>query len=683
MGLGLGAAGKTAASQGLTAAQMWSMRRLGDPRPSPDGTRVAFVTREYNVETNHSVASLWVVSSSGGPPTRLTRAEVHDRSPRWLLDNRTLVFLSDRGGSTQIWAIRIDGGEPYRVTDWPLDVGNLAVSPDGARVAVSMEVFPECGAPACTAARMEAREKAAVQARVYSELLFRHWDAWDDGRRNHLFAASLRISAAGKVETGEPLDLMAGLNADSPTRPFGGGEEFAFSPDGTEITYAAKVLPGSEAAWRTDVDLYRVPVTGSAPPERITAANRAWDTMPAYSPDGRWLAWLAMARPGFESDRFHIVLQDRQAGTRRLLAESWDRSAGTMTWSSDSRTVVVTAQETGRQKIFAIDLAGDSVRPVVEQHRNAAVVAGSDNRIFFLQDSLTAPADLYSVSLQDGKVRRLTSFNADLLGQIVMSPPEDFWFTGAGGDRVHGWLLRPAGSRGPRRWPVAFLIHGGPQGAWLDQFHYRWNPQIYAAAGYMTLAINFHGSTGYGQAFTDSITRDWGGAPYQDLMIGLDQFVDREPGADADRMCALGASYGGYMINWIEGHTDRFHCLVNHDGLFDLSSMYFSTEELWFPEWEFGGTPTEHPALYKRWTPSRFVKNWKTPMLVFHGGKDFRVPESQGFSTFTALRRLDIPAKLVYFPGENHWVLRPANALFWHETVLDWLARWTGGGGKP
>jgi dipeptidyl aminopeptidase/acylaminoacyl peptidase len=668
------------APDGLTPEDLWSMIRVADPQPSPDGGRFAFVAREYDIEKNSRVANLWMVPAADGEPRRLTRASVHDSSPRWLPGGGILLFLSDRSGSSQIWAIDPDGGEPWQLSDLPLDVGNLLVSPSGGQVAFTLEVVPGCEDLECTEKKLHETEASKSRARVYSELLFRHWDRWEDGLRSHIFVAPLTAKDGRPRELGKPVDLMKGLDVDSPTRPFGGTDEIAFSPDGAEIAYTARVVPGSEVAWSTDVDIFRVPVDASTPPQKVSTENRAWDTQPAYSPDGRWLAHLAMSRPGFEADRFRILLRSRAAdgklGAPREVAPEWDRSAGSLAWTSDSRALIVTAQETGRLKIFSVDVGSGEVKTLVNEHHNTSVSVGAHGRIVFLQDSTVSPADLFSVPTGGGEVERLTAINAALLTKIEMSPPEELWFAGAKDERVHAWLVRPPGFRKGRRYPVALLVHGGPQGAYKDQFHYRWNPQIYAGAGYLTLAVNFHGSTGYGQAFTDSISGNWGGAPYEDLMKGVDHLLAAEPAADGERMCALGASYGGYMINWMAGQTDRFRCFVNHDGTFDLSSMYFTTEELWFPEWDVGGTPWENPDNFRRWSPSAHVDKWTTPMLVIHGAQDYRLPETEAFATFTALRRRGIPAKFLYFPDENHWVLRPANAMVWHDTVLEWLGLW-------
>ena len=678
--LALLAVGETAATGAADGSEhpfsvhdMVTMERLGSPQPSPDGRWIVFTRRTYDWESDRTATNLWVVSIEGGQPRRLTASRAHDTGPRWSPDGKTIAFISNRGGSSQIWTIAPGGGEATQRTDLPVDVGNVQWSPDGARFAFTAEVYPDCPDLECTAERDRERDANPVTARVFTRLPFRHWDTWEDDKRSHVMV--LPIDSDGK-----PIDLMKGLDADSPTKPFGGGEEFTWSPDGVEVAFTAKVV--ESPAWSTDLDVYIAATDGSGF-RCITEANEAVDTQPAYSPDGRTIAYLAMMRPGYESDRRRVVLHDRATGRKRVVTESWDRSPESVVWSPDGSRLLVTAAEMGRKKIFGIDLRGDPgddeygrVHEVVGEHYNSGLAVGAADRIVFGQDSLTSPVEIYTSRLDGSDLRQLTHINDERLALARMSRPEELWFDGAGGASVHGWLLKPVDYRPGRRYPIAFMVHGGPQGSWSDHFHYRWNPQAYAGAGYVVVAINFHGSTGYGQAFTDDIRQDWGGKPFKDLMRGLDHVISAYDFADGDRVCALGASYGGYMINWIAGQTQRFKCLVNHDGEFDVRTSYYTTEELWFPEWEFGGPPWESPRVYQRWSPSEHVARWNTPMLVIHGALDFRLPETEGFATFTALQRRGIPSKLVYFPTENHWVLSARNSVFWHETVIGWLDEW-------
>jgi len=503
----------------------------------------------------------------------------------------------------------------------------------------------------------------------------RHWDTWQDGTRNHLFALDL--------ETGQARDLMPAMDADCPSKPFGGSEDYTVSPDGRQVVFSARDA-GREEAWSTNFDLFVVPVDGSSAPRKITT-NPAWDAQPAFAPDGSRLAYLAMSRPGYEADRFRVVIRDWASGAEKSLdlrvddTPLGDRSPSSLAWSADGRELLLTADHLGQHPVFALDVATGKARLVVGQGQTASPQSSAGGRLLFARNSLLGPDELNTVAWQGGDERAVTRLNETKVAAARFGRPEQFSFKGALGDTVYGYLVHPVDFDPAKKYPVAFLIHGGPQGSFGNDFHYRWNPQAYAGAGYAVVMVDFHGSTGYGQAFTDAIRGDWGGKPYQDLVKGLDYALGRYPFLDASRMCALGASYGGYMINWIAGQplADRFRCLVTHDGNIDERSAYFMTEELWFPEWEHGGTPWDDPSGFARDNPIDHVKSWKTPTLVIHGQKDYRIPYAQGLATFTALQRKGIPSELLIFPDENHWVLKPQNSIQWHETVLGWLDRWT------
>ncbi|HNX50852.1 MAG TPA: S9 family peptidase, partial [Thermoanaerobaculaceae bacterium] len=563
------------------------------------------------------------------------------------------------------------GGEPTQVTSLPLDVDNLEVSPAGDALVFSMAVLPGLS-PAETRAEMERRKQVPASGTVYDSLFVRHWDTWKDGTRNHLFAY--------RLSTGKAVDLMLKMDADCPSVPFGGSEEVGFMPDGTNLVFSARTA-GREEAWSTNFDLFQVPTDGSADP-RPLVTRPAWDTQPRFSPDRKSLAYLAMSRPGYEADRYEVVIRDLATGTERqhtLRADTTaagDRSPSELVWSADGKEIYCTADHLGQHSLFAMDPKTGLSRIVVEKGSIASPQPLPDGRVLYLSNSLAGPNEIYLAS-RDGKaVEQITQINAGRVAAARMGKAEQVRFTGAKGDPVYGYLVYPASFDPNKKYPVAFIIHGGPQGSMGNDFHYRWNPQAYAGAGYAALMFDFHGSTGYGQAFTDAINGDWGGAPYEDLMKGLDFALQKYPFLDGARVGALGASYGGYMINWIAGQTDRFKALVCHDGNLDERFAYFDTEELWFPEWEHGGTPWAATAEYGKHNPIDYVKNWKTPMLVVHGQKDFRIPYTQGLSTFTALQRKGVPSKLLVFPDENHWVLKPANSIQWHETVLAWLDQW-------
>ena len=653
-----------------------AMARISDPQPSPDGSRVAFTVTTMDLDANKGRSDLWLAAIDGSGTRRLTTHEAGDSSAAWAGDG-TLYFLSSRSGSSQVWRLSTGGGEAAQVTRLPLDVDALQVGPRGDALYVAMAVFPNCADPVpCTVERVAAEEARKTSGMVYDRLFVRQWDTWEDGRRNHVFRIPLGPDG---LPAGEPLDLMPGVDGDCPTIPFGDASDWTVSPDGAWLVYTAKVVAGSEEAWSTDWDLWAVPTDGSSPARCLTAANPAWDTTPAFSPDGTRLAYLAMARPGYESDRRRFMVMDWPAGAPRVLTEAWDRSPDSFAWSADGRRLVTTAANVGTTTLYAVDAASGAVTALVDRHTNGSPRPLPDGRILFAQNSLVSPVELFTVGAVGGPPRRVTDLNGERLANLEFGEVSQLSFSGAHGDTVYGYLIEPVGFDPARRYPLAFLIHGGPQGSFDDSWHYRWNPQIYAAHGYATVSIDFHGSTGYGQAFTDAINGDWGGAPFEDLMTGLDHVLADHPWIDPGRMAALGASYGGYMINWIQGNTDRFAALVCHDGNLDEYMAYFDTEELWFPEWEHGGPPWANPEGYRKHSPVERVQHWKTPELVVHGGKDFRVVATQGLSTFNALQRLGVPSRLLYYPDENHWVLKPLNSIQWHEVVLEWMDRWTGG----
>ncbi len=678
-----------AAPHPFTVQDLIAMDRLSGPATSPAHALVAFTVSSLDREANRRRTDLWVVDAGGGEPWRLTSDPASDTSPVWSADGRSVWFLSSRSGSSQVWRATLPPGagpEPRgdrkadlpaaQITKLPLDVGSFAVSPDGRHLAVALEVFPDCETPACTAARLEQASKAQASGRLYDRLFIRHWDSWKDGRRSHLFA----VASDG---SGAPVDLMRGMDADAPSKPFGGSEEFTFTPDGRAVVFTARDV-GRDEPWSTNFDLYVAPIDGRTPPRKLTGDNPAWDTGPVFSPDGRTLAYRAMARAGYESDRLRIVLRPWPDGAARVLTEAWDRSPNEIVWSADGRTIYATAANVGHQSLFAIDAGTGAARTIVnEGHLVSPSLlggrTGGADRLAVLIDHLRSPAELHTVAGDGSAVTQRTHFNRARLSEVQFGEPEQFSFAGWNGEKVHAWVVKPANFDPAKKYPVAFLIHGGPQGSFSNNFHYRWNPQTYAGAGYAAVMVDFHGSTGYGQAFTDSIRNDWGGKPLEDLQKGLAAALERYAWLDGQRVCALGASYGGYMINWIAGQwPDRFRCLVNHDGNLDERMAYFATEELWFPEWDHGGTPWSNPEGYAKHNPIEHVAKWKTPMLVIHGALDYRVVETQGMATFTALQRRGIPSQFLYFPDENHWVLKPANSVLWHETVLAWMDRWVG-----
>ncbi len=644
---------------------MLTMDRISDSRVSPDGKWILFSLRETDLEANRGRTDLWLVGTDGKGLRRLTSHPAADFNARWSPCGKCVFFLSTRSGSSQVWRIKVDGGEAEQITRLPLDIGNLVVSPAGGYLAVTMEVFPGESVEV-TLLKLEAIEKRKATGRLYEKLFVRHWDTWSDGRRSHLFAVPL--------SGGEAKDLMPAMDADTPSKPFGGPEEIAFTPDGKGIVFTARDV-GAAEAWSTDFDLYFVPVDGSAAPRCLTEANEAWDTTPVFSPDGKILAYLAMKRPHYEADRFRLVLMAWPDGQAHVLTGASDYSVSSFCWTPDGAKILASAPNKGQNSLFAVDVQTGKSDMIVDQGTVGAFAPAGEG-IVFERDTLKSPVEIYSIAPGGGE-RAVTEINKTQIAAARQGDYEQFTFKGWNDETVYCYVVKPVDFDPAKKYPVAFLIHGGPQGSFGNHFHYRWNPQAYAGAGYAAVMVDFHGSTGYGQAFCDSIRGDWGGKPLEDLKKGLAAALSKYPWMDGNRVGALGASFGAYMINWIAGNwPDRFKCLVAHDGNIDERAAYFETEELWFPEWDHMGTPWDNPQGYEKHNPVNFVKNWKAPMLVVHGAQDYRIVESQGLGTFNALQRRGIPSKLLYFPDENHWVLKPANSILWHETVIGWLDQW-------
>nr|WP_320160326.1 S9 family peptidase [uncultured Methanoregula sp.] len=660
-------------SHPFTVEDLVMFQRIGAPSPSPDGTWIVFPLRSTDLARNTGLTSLWIARPDGTGLRQLTFQPGNDADPCWLPDSSAVYYLSAKSGSSQVWKVSPSGGNAVQVTNFSLDLANLKISPDGKSLAFSMEVFPKTSYGE-TAARLDAIAMQNSSGKIYDALPVRHWDTYDDGRRNHIFVMPL--------STGVPVDVMNAMDADSPSKPFGGSEEYTFTPDNTGIIFSAADT-GREEMWSTEFNLYRASVDGTGPVVNLTPANRARSTSPVFSPDGKTLAYLAMTRPGYESDRYHIMLRSYPGGMDREVAASWDRSPSSMIWSADGKTLFVIAMDFGNSALFAIDPATGAVRTLVGNGTVSSVSTMGNNLVYAFANQ-TRPADLFTIDPAGNHAEQITQVNRDRLRQVRMGEYEQFSFPGWNNETVYGYVVKPVDFDPAKKYPVALLIHGGPQGSFADDFGYRWNPQAYAGRGYAVVTIDFHGSVGYGQAFTDSIREDWGGKPLVDLQKGLNATLEKNPWMDGDRVSALGGSYGGFMINWIAGAwPDRFRCLVTHDGQFDTRYSYFDTDELWFDEWDQNGTPWENPGAYSRYNPAEHVALWKTPTLVIQGGNDYRVPETEGFAVFSALQRRNIPSRLLYFPDENHWVLKPGNSILWYHTVLDWLDQWTGNSAVP
>jgi len=630
--------------------------------------------RETDLAGDKGRYDLWRLdlTAKGAKPEKLIGEwSVNETSPQFSHDGKTIWFQSDKGGEDNVWAIAVTGGAPTQVTDLKGGIGGFKVAPTEDKMLIWADRLP--GAPSSEPPMVKKRDDAG-NGRTFDQMFIRHWASWSDGTRSQLFVLPM---ANGKA-SGYGKAIEGALVGDSPSKPFGGGEEVSWSADGKTVFFALREA-GRIEPLSTNLDIFAAPADGSAAPTNLTDANDGMDNLPTASPDGKYLAWFAMKRPGYEADRQVLMVRDLASGQVRALTEDWDRSVGSIAWSEDSKTIYVTAEDTQEVPIFAIDLkSGKPTR--LTQEGNVSAVVPTAKGLVYAMNSLTAPDDFYWLAGKKGA--RLTSVNADKLAGIDMPTVTRFSFTGANNDKVWGYAVKPAGLTTGAKVPVAFMVHGGPQGSSNNSWSYRWNPALFAGAGYGLVAVDFHGSTGYGQGFTDAIRNNWGGWPLEDLKKGLDAATTKFTWLDGNNACALGASYGGYMMNWIEGNwPDRFKCIVQHDGVFDARAMAYETEELWFDEWEHGGHPYyEDPAAFEKWNPVNLVDKWKTPQLVITSEGDYRIPYTQGIAAFTALQRRDIPSRLIVFPGGSHWVLNPKESRQWYREVLGWMGKWTGKG---
>jgi len=743
----------------FTFEDMMKLKRVGEPQISPDGKWVIFSVVDVNLEANTKTPHIWIVPTAGGGSNEKEREIIADQDadrPRWAPDGKSFAFLSTKDHGPQVWIAAFDSGAGtvttrHRLTSIATEASGELWSPDGKNIVFTSDVYPECeGAPldeqTCNARKAEEHEKSKVKALVFDRLLYRHWNAYREGKRTHIFVAAAALPSptyedqpqvtGAAIAAAPPRDLTPG-DYDAPVFSLGGQDNYAFSPDGQEICYTSNHDKNPAAS--TNNDLWIVPVnvganrvgTGASPVQvlaqtkNITADNPASDSTPLYSPDGRYIAYRAQQRPGDESDRFRLMLYDRKMGEKTVVAKSFDRWIGSFAWAPDSSHIFVAAEDKGESPIYALFPGYESVSlvyprddlavPIIRGFNDDLAVTDNGRTILFTRMSLQAPPEIYRLTGLDqcrfypercdaapsqetlygsrgerkqmfpvnDESKAFTGLNREILSATDMSPLESFWFTGAHGDKVEGFLVKPPNFDPSKKYPVKFLIHGGPEGAWGDDWSYRWNPELFASptsatpGGYVVIMINFHGSTGYGQKFIDAINGDWGGAPFEDLMKGLDYAEQHYAFIDKTRECALGASYGGYMADWILGHTDRFKCIVSHDGMFNAESAWGTTEELWFSDWEFKGTPYDNRAMYQKWSPHQYAKNFKTPTLVIHGQLDYRLDVSEGLQLFTTLQMEGVPSKMLYFPDEGHWVLKPQNSQLWYKTLNDWVDQWT------
>jgi len=656
---------QNSAKHAITFDDLIKMHRVSGATVSQDGKWIAYAVATPDLEANRSVTNVWIVSASGGAPVQVTQGG-RDNSPAWSPDGKTLAFVSARDGNSQVYLLSMDGGEAKKLTQLSTGADLFHWSPDGKTIAFTSSVYPDCKDDACNEKRDAEKEKSKVKARLYDHLLYRHWDHWSEGKRSHLFVVPVDASSA-------PRDLTAGANYDVPPEERSGPGDFNFSPDSKELCFTA--VTDKMEAISTNADLFLVPVSGGES-KRITT-QQGFDGNPVYSPDGRYIAYHAQLTPVYEADKWRVMLYDRQSGKNENLSESFDRSATDLAWSPDGKTIYFLAENETLQPIYAMEpRVGATPKKLVDGFNAEFALRGDGKTFVATQTSLTTPSEVFTVSVDGSGLTELSHANDAILSQLEMSSPEKFWFDGAEGTKVEAMLIRPPQFSASQKYPVLVLLHGGPQTMWSDAWGYRWNAQVFSGAGYVTLMINRRGSTGYGQKFTDEITNDWGGKAYEDVMKGIDAALAKYPFLDKSRLAAAGGSYGGYMADWLATHTDRFKAIISHAGVYDKVSMY-ATEELWFEEHDLQGTPWSAPENYKKWAPSTYageLGKYKTPTLVVAGERDYRVPYTQSLEFFNTLQRQGVPSKLLIFPDEGHWVLKPQNSQLWYKTFLDWLA---------
>ncbi|MGO8760024.1 MAG: prolyl oligopeptidase family serine peptidase [Terracidiphilus sp.] len=710
-----------AAKRPMTFEDMMQMKRLGETAVSPDGKWLAYSVTTVNLAANTKTPELWLQAIAGGEPIKLAVAQPGDGGPQFAPDGKRILFLSSREGGQQVWLADFDAAtgatsNAKKLTAIATEADNAKWSPDGHSVVFTSGVYPDC--PPITAADFKTgnacnadRDKAAaanpVKAQIWTHLMYRHWDHFTGDKRSHLFLVS--------VETGAMRDLNPGDTHDVP--PFsleGSGCGCNFAPDSKELAFTEKLV--DDEAISTNSDIFTLDLTDPNAKPRKVSTSPGGDSDPAYSPDGKWLAWRSQARAGYESDKFRLVLYDRATKTIRDLLPKFDNWVDEFEWGLGSHSIYFSSGNHGEEDIYQvwIDLAEPALvashgeysdlkvipvhldRPTVEIPDGLLATRMRVDRpsevVYATGRELCPPTRINGNSANDEECESdrpaATHLNDELLAQLDLPAMESFWFTAKDGTKLEGFLIRPPGFDAKKKYPVKFLIHGGPQGNWGDDWSYRWNAELFAANGYVVVMINMRGSTGYGQAIVDGVNGDWGGKPFTDLMEGLDYAEQHYPFIDKERECALGASYGGYMANWVLGHTDRFQCIVSHDGMFDAESAFGTTEEDWFNIWEFRGHPwdyygkpdSENP--YRKWSPSVYAKNFRTPTLVIHGQLDYRLDVSEGFQLFDTLQMLGVPSKMLYFPNEGHWVLKPQDAQLWYKTVNDWVDEWTKTGNR-
>lgn len=652
----------------MTIDDMWAMKRITDMAVSPDGKWIAFSVKEHDMDKNESYSQIWLVPASGGDAEQLTAGPHFNGVPRWLPNGSAVSFISNRDGKRQIYIIPLLRGESRKLFSLPVDVETFIWSPDGEKIAFTATLHKNARDFAHNMEMEKEKENAQVKAKIIDNLLFRSWDHWRDGKISHIFVCDIN---------GENITDLTPGEYDAPPLDLGGSFDFCFSPDGKQLAFVSN--HDKTQAVSTNNDIFLVPVSGGSA-QNITTGNNAVDNQPVFMPDGQSIIYRSMERPGFEADHINLKKYDLSSGETTLLTDKFDYDPDEIVITPDAKTLVFNAAKEGRKRLFIINMVTLKISEILENSYNTTLSISPDGKsLYFLQESVTSPPEIYSATVDGRNIKQLTQLNKSLLDELEMNPIEDFWYPSFDGQKAHGMIVKPPFFEKTKKYPLVLLIHGGPQGMWSDSFHPRWNPAMFAAPGYAVMMINVRGSKGYGQPWCDAVTKNWGEGPFFDLMAGMDFAYDHYLFIDRTKSAAAGASYGGYMVNWIASHSERFRALVTHAGVFDLRSMYGATEELWFPEWEMGGTPYENKELYEAMSPSSHVidfAKYKTPTLVIHGANDFRVPETQGFQMFTALQRMGVPSRLIYFPDETHFIKKPQNAKLWWNEIFAWFDKY-------
>ena len=650
----------------MTVEDLWNMKRVGTFDLSPDGKKIAFGVTTYSMDANKGNSDIYMVNTDGSEFKYVVASEKNETSPKFTPDGKHMAYIKD----DQIWICALDGTNAQQLTNISTGVNDFVWSPANDKILFSSSVYPDCKDDAANKSRDSIKDASKMKGVMFDHLMYRHWNEWRNGKRSHLFLFD--------IATKSSVDIISGMENDAPPLALGSAKDYAYSPNGNEFAFTMN--PTSTVSNSTNNEIYTVQCSdvkaGTDIPRRLISTSPGNDNEPVYSPDGKYIAYCSMARAGFEADKQRVMLFDRQTGVSVSLTDSIDRSASELIWSPDSKTIYFTASNEMYESIYTVAVSTKEIKQVIFYNNNSDIVLSPDgSKLYFKQERSTLPFEIFSKDLASGNINQLTTMNQALLDQIEMNPVETFWSPGAADAKVQSLIIKPPFFDATKKYPVIFLVHGGPQGHWNDDFHYRWNTELFASKGYVVVAPNPRGSTGYGQKFTDEISGDWGGKVYTDLMNAFDYALKNYSFIDSNNTFAAGASFGAYMMDWMAGHTNRFNAMVSHDGVFNLESMWGTTEELWFPEWELGGTPWQNRAVYEKFSPHRYIQNCKTPMLVVTGANDFRVCEEQAMQLFTSLQRLGVESKFLYFPDEYHFVTHPQNARMWWGSVFDWFEK--------